>query len=103
YEDLKKKNVAQLREIAKGIQHEAVQGYTQLNKEHLLDAVCSALNIDTHVHHVAVGIEKSAIKAEIRKLKKLRDEFIAARNYLELKSVRCEIRKLKKKLRKAAI
>ena len=36
YHELKEKNVADLREIAKGIEHEAVQGYTQLNKEHLL-------------------------------------------------------------------
>ena len=46
YEELKKKTIAELREIAKEIQHEAVQGYTQLNKEHLLPAVCKALGID---------------------------------------------------------
>ena len=38
YEALKKKTIAELREIAKDIEHEAVQGYTQLNKEHLLPA-----------------------------------------------------------------
>jgi hypothetical protein len=36
YEDLKKKTVAELREIAKGLTHDAVQGYTQMNKDHLL-------------------------------------------------------------------
>ena len=43
YQDLKEMTVAQLREVASGLEHEAVQGYTQLNKEHLLLAVCQAL------------------------------------------------------------
>ena len=43
YGELKKMTVAQLREIAAGTQHEAVQGHTQMNKEHLLQALCSAL------------------------------------------------------------
>ena len=47
YEDLKKKTVAELRDMAKGLTHEAVQGYTQMNKEHLLPALCKALGIDT--------------------------------------------------------
>src|SRR5438477_12451228 len=51
YEELKKKTIDELREIAKGIDNEAVKGYTQMNKEHLLPAVCKALGIDTHVHH----------------------------------------------------
>ena len=45
YSDLKHKTVAQLREIAKGIEHEAVQGATQMNKERLLAGVCKALGI----------------------------------------------------------
>ena len=47
FDQLKGMTVAQLREIAAGIEHEAVKGYTQLNKEHLLTALCTALNIDT--------------------------------------------------------
>ena len=47
YEELKKKTIAELRDIAKDIQHEAVQGYTQLNKDHLLPALCKALGIDS--------------------------------------------------------
>jgi len=31
------------RAFGKGITHDAVQGYTQMNKEHLLPAVCKAL------------------------------------------------------------
>ena len=42
FEELKHKTVVELREIAKGIEHDAVQGYTQMNKEHLLPALCKA-------------------------------------------------------------
>ncbi len=51
YEELKKKTVAELREIAKDLKHEAIKGYSQLNKEHLLPALCQALGIDAHEHH----------------------------------------------------
>ena len=65
FEELKRKNVAQLREIAAGIEHDAVKGYTQLNKEHLLEAICKALDLDMHVHHEVVGLDKTKIKSEI--------------------------------------
>ena len=65
FEELKSKNVAELREIAKGIEDEAVKGYTQLNKEHLLEAICKALKIDMHVHHEVVGVDKKSIKKKI--------------------------------------
>ena len=48
YEELKGKTVDELREIAKGLDNEAVKGFSQLNKEHLLPALCKALGIDTH-------------------------------------------------------
>lgn len=69
YEELKKKTVAELREFAKDLQHEAVQGYTQMNKEHLLPAICQALGIDAHEHHAAAAAEKSAIKTRMHELK----------------------------------
>jgi hypothetical protein len=43
YEGLKGKKVEELREIAKALQHDAVQGYSQINKDHLLPALCKAL------------------------------------------------------------
>ncbi len=56
YEELKGKTIAELREIAKGVeQHEAVQGFSQMNKEHLLPALCKALGVDTHGHHHVAG------------------------------------------------
>jgi hypothetical protein len=69
YEELKKKTIAELRDIAKDIQHEAVQGYTQLNKEHLLPALCKALGIDSHAHHAAAIAEKAAVKARMRDIR----------------------------------
>ncbi|RMG64891.1 MAG: hypothetical protein D6715_09005 [Calditrichaeota bacterium] len=103
YKELKKKTVAELREIASGIEHEAVKGYTQLNKEHLLEAICKALNIDMHEHHVAVGVDKTGIKAQIRELKKQRDEAIAAHDHKRLRAVRRKIKKLKNQLRRAMV
>ena len=70
FEELKKKAVAEMREIASGIEHEAVKGYTQLNKEHLLAALCKALSIEMHAHHEVKGLDKTRIKSQIRELKK---------------------------------
>ena len=70
YEELKKKTVAELREMAAGIDHEAVKGYTQLNKDHLLPALCKALGIEAFEHHVAeANAEKVLIKSQMRELK----------------------------------
>jgi len=103
YEELKHMTVAQLREIAKEIEHEAVQGYTQLNKEHLLQAICTALNIDMHVHHEIVGIDKATIKKKIRGLKKERDKALQAHDHVELKKIRKKIKSLKNNLRRAIV
>lgn len=103
YRELKKKTVAQLREIAAGIEHEAVKGYTQLNKEHLLEALCKALDIDMFEHHKVMGINKTVIKAKIKELKKKRDEALAVRNRGEHKNILRHIHQLKRKIRKAAV
>jgi hypothetical protein len=103
YEELKHKTVAELREIAKGIEHEAVKGYTQMNKDHLLVAVCKALGIDMHVHHHAMGIEKARIKTRIRELKKKRDEILASSDRNNLRAVLREIHGLKRAIRRAMV
>ncbi len=103
YKDLKKMTVAQLREVAAEIEHEAVQGYTQLNKDHLIDAICEALGVDKHVHHEIKGVNKGKIKSQIRKLKKERDNALEAHDHVKLKEVRKEIKQLKKDLRKAMV
>jgi DNA-binding IclR family transcriptional regulator len=103
FEELKKKKVDQLREIAKDLEHEAVKGYTQMNKEHLLAAICKALNIDMHEHHEVVGLNKTTIKAKIKDLKKRRDEALAARNLAEHKNILRTIHVLKRKIHKATV
>ena len=103
YEELKKKKVSELREIAAGIENEKLQGYTQLNKDHLLKALCDALGIDMHEHHIAQRSDKSKIKEKIKDLKTKRDEAIAAHNHGESKLIRRKIHNLKRTLRKAAV
>jgi len=103
YEELKHKTVAQLREIASGIDHEAVKGASQLNKEHLLTALCTALGIDMHVHHEVKGVNKAELKAKIRDLKKQRDGALAAHDHKQLKIVRREIHHLKRKIHRATV
>lgn len=104
YEELKKKTVDELREIAKGIENDAVKGYTQMNKEHLFPAICKALGIDTHVHHphaVKAGVDKSGLKVRLRALKAERDKALQARDHAQLKSVRRQMHSLNRKLRAA--
>jgi hypothetical protein len=102
FEELKHKTVAELRDIAKGIEHSAVQGYTQLNKEHLLIAISTALGIK-HEHHDVVGVDKASIKARIRELKKKRGEALSAHDHVQLKAVRRTIHRLKRKIHKATV
>ena len=103
FQELKKKKVGELREIAKEMEHEAVKGYTQMNKDHLLHAICTALGLEEHVHHEVKGMDKSKIKAEIRVLKKDREKALEAKDHKQLKDVRTQIKKLKKTLRKAIV
>ena len=102
YEQLKHKTVLELREIAKGIEHEAVQGYTQLNKEHLIVAISKALGIK-HEHHDVVGVDKASIKSRIRELKKKREEALAAHDHDQLKVVRRTIHRLKRQIHRATV
>ena len=102
YEQLKHMTVAELREIAKGTDGEIVQGYTQLNKEHLVVALAKALGIQ-HEHHEVVGVDKAAIKSRIRELKQKREAAIAAHDHAELKMVRRTIHRLKRRIHKATV
>jgi hypothetical protein len=100
YHELKEKTIQELRDIAKGVENQdAVQGYSQLNKEHLLPALCKALGIDTREHHAATGIDKPAIKAKIRELKQKRDHALEAHDHGELKNVRRQIHRLNRQIR----
>jgi len=99
YDQLKAKTVNELRAIAKDIKHDAVQGYSQLHKERLLPALCTALGIDMHEHHSVPGIDKAGIKAKIRALKAQRDAALEAHNEDQLKSLRRQIHRLNHQIR----
>lgn len=103
YEELKHKTIAELREIAKGLDHEAVKGFTQMNKEHLLPAVCKALGIDMHAHHAAVrSAAKADAKARLRALKAERDKALAAHDAKQLAAVRRQRHALKRRIRRVS-
>ena len=102
YEELKKKTIAELRDIAKDIQHEAVQGYTQLNKEHLLPALCKALGIETFAHHAAALAEKAAVKAKMRELNAGKAKALEDGDRDLLRQLRRQYHRLNHSLRSAA-
>ncbi len=100
YDELKDKTIAELRDIAKTVeQHDAVQGYSQMNKDHLLPALCRALGIETHEHHAVSGIDKGAVKSQIRELKKQRDAALEAHDAAQLKTIRRKLHHLNRQIR----
>ena len=103
HNELRHKTLAELRDIAKGIEHDEVQGYTQLNKEHLVVAICKALGIKMHEHHDVVGIDKGAIKTRIKALKAKRNEALSAHDHAALKKARRGIHRLKRQIHKATV
>lgn len=100
HHELREKTIVELRDIAKDVQHEAVQGYTQLNKEHLIVALCKALNIPMHERHVVVGIDKAAVKAKMKALKATVAAAIEAGDAAKLKALRRQIHGLNRQIRK---
>ena len=103
YEELHKMTIAELREIAVGIEDERLQGHSQLHKEQLLPVLCEVLGVEAHVHHEVVGLDKSRVKTEIRELKARRDAALEARDTDELRRVRRRIHRLKGRLRRATV
>ncbi len=104
YEELKKQTVGQLRDLAETLgDHDELHGFRTMHKEELLPALCHALGIEDHEHHEVVGIDKYAIKGEIRMLKEARDTALEARNLDEYRAAIKKIRKLKRTLRRAMV
>ena len=103
FEELKHKTVGQLRDIAKEINDPAVQGYTQMNKEHLLQAICKALHIEMHAHHEVRGLNKTELRAKMKGLKEKRATALSARDSKQLKRVRRQIHHLKRQIHKATV
>ncbi len=98
YEELKEKTVGELREIAKGTGADELQGAMQMNKDHLLPILCRVLGVQTH-HHVVTGIDKPAMKAKMRELKKERAAALEAQDHARLKLVRRELHRLNHQIR----
>lgn len=105
YEELHKKTVAELRDIAKDIDHEAVEGYTQLNKEHLLPAICDALGIkiEKHHRHEPTGIDKGQVKEQLKQLRADRQKALEAGDRAELKAIRRKYHRLNHRIRAATV
>ncbi len=102
FEELKGMTVAQLRDIAKDVQDEVLQGFMTMHKDHLLPALCKALKIEGHAQHVAKLADKAKVKAQIHALKKQRDAAEAAHDKKKLAELRPLLHALRRKLRKTA-
>jgi hypothetical protein len=103
YEQLHLMTVAQLREIAKGIEHEAVKGFSTMHKEKLVPALCTALGIEAHTHHLVVGVNKSEMKVQIRSLKTEKAAALTAGDRKKFKEILHKIHRLKRSIRKATV
>ena len=104
WEELHKMPVKRLREIAAELgDQDELHGYSTMHKEHLVPALCHVLGIEDHAHHEVVGVDKAAIKAQIRELKGKREEALAAGDSVQLKRVRRKIHRLKRRLHKATV
>jgi len=99
YHDLQKTRVIDLREMMKEHLPE-VTGVTGLKKEELVDQLAAKLGIEKPHKHVAAGLGKRAIKAEIRELKLKRQAALEAGDYGELKMCRRKIHRRKRRLRR---
>ena len=82
---------------------EAVHGYTQMNKDHLLPAICKALGVEAHAHHQTLGLDKAALKARMRQLREERARALQARDHAQLKSIRRQLHRLNRRIRAATV
>jgi hypothetical protein len=98
YHDLEKTKVTDLREMAK--EYSDLKGVSGMKKQTLVDTLAEKLGIE-QPHKVVTGIDKSAIKAEIRGLKKVRDAAIEAKDREKLHDTRRQLHRLRRNLRKA--
>jgi hypothetical protein len=99
FESLKSKTLAELREIAQGLDAETVKGWSQMNKEHLLPLIAKALHIDTHQHRHVEGIDKASLKARLHQLKRDREQAKADGDAARLKAIRREHHHLNRRIR----
>ena len=101
YDELHKMTVAGLREIAEAQDSDDLTGYKSLKKAELVALLCKVLGVDAHGHHTARGIDKAAIKAQMRELRVARNVAIEAHDHKGLRIVRRKIHSLNRKIRRA--
>ena len=101
YDELHAMTVAQLRQMADGLEEGRLDGHNSMHKDRLLLILCQVLGIEAHAHHEVVGIDKTAIKAKIKALKVERDKADEAHDHAQLKKVRRQIHHLKRRIHKA--
>lgn len=99
WHELEKTKVAQLRDMAK--EKLGLEGTSGMTKEHLVEALAKALNIEKP-HKVVHGAAKTRLKQEIRKLKAARAEAISNGDRTALDRARQKIHHLRRELRKMA-
>ncbi|TDI31182.1 MAG: transcription termination factor Rho [Acidobacteria bacterium] len=95
--ELEHKTVNDLREMAG--KYEDIEGATGLKKEQLLELLCEKLGIDRQTH-VPEGIGRRKIKADIRDLRRKRDEALEKHDSVALAAVRGAIKSRKRHLRR---
>jgi hypothetical protein len=97
FHHLQKTRVIELREMAAKM---GIEGTSALRKEKLIDLLAAKLNIDRHAHG-ALGINKDAVKKQIRAVKAERDAAVAAHDGKALKLARRKAHRLKREIRRA--
>lgn len=99
YHDLQKTRVVDLREMMKEHLPE-ITGTTAKKKEELIDLLAEKLGVEKPTKHVAAGLGKRAIKANIKELKLKRQAALESKDYGELKKYRRIIHRQKRRLRR---
>lgn len=96
YNELTKLTVVKLRELAH--QFEEIKAASGMHKEELIDILCEKMGIEKPQHAVKTGVGRRKLKAEIRSLKKARDEAIASKDSKTLKRIRRKLHTKKRRL-----
>ncbi len=99
YHDLQKTRVTDLREMIKE-NFPDILGVVGLKKEEMVNMLADKLGIEKPHKHVAAGLGKRAIKAEIRELKVQREAAKKERNTEDILKFRRLIHRNKRKLRR---
>ena len=103
YEELHKMTVAELREVAEARGSDDLKGFKSMHKAPLLQLLCEVLGVVAHRHHTTKGIDKAAVKAQMRELKIASGAAIEAHDHTELKVVRRKLHSLNRQIRRASV